>query len=270
MTHKYTYKAIISDFDGTLVDRDYAISDKVVDAIFKWVNTGNVFTIATGKALISPLIKIVKKLALKDPVIINGGAELINPGNFSVLYGEYLKEKEAKEIIKYLNFQKVNFNIVANSFVYLSSINLWDKKLGYDYIKGLTDLKLFNKISKIRLFCDGLKINKQKTVENYLKSRFKEIYIIQANTPSSRGFDITSYKATKYSAVLKFCQLISINLSQVIGVGDNYNDYSFLESCGYKVVTEDAPSSLIKIANQIIPRASEGGISFLIDSLLNK
>jgi HAD superfamily hydrolase (TIGR01484 family) len=44
------YKAIVSDFDGTLVDHTHELPPIARDAIKKFVKSGGIFSIATGRA----------------------------------------------------------------------------------------------------------------------------------------------------------------------------------------------------------------------------
>ena len=48
---KINYKLIVSDFDGTLIDDNQQIPQKVVNAINEYVACGGVFAVCTGRML---------------------------------------------------------------------------------------------------------------------------------------------------------------------------------------------------------------------------
>ena len=79
---KINYKLIVSDFDGTLIDDNQQIPQKVVNAINEYVACGGIFAVCTGRMLRSILPR-VRELGLKGLVIANQGAVIadIESGN---------------------------------------------------------------------------------------------------------------------------------------------------------------------------------------------
>lgn len=52
---KINYKLIVSDFDGTLIDDNQKIPQKVRKAISEYVECGGIFAVCTGRMLCSIL-----------------------------------------------------------------------------------------------------------------------------------------------------------------------------------------------------------------------
>lgn len=61
----FKYKAIVSDFDGTLVGPNFKISKEIEIAIKSYVKSGGFFTIATGRGYQGPVKNACKILSLK-------------------------------------------------------------------------------------------------------------------------------------------------------------------------------------------------------------
>ena len=61
------FKAWVVDFDGTLVDRNFSLSDKVKDAVQKLLKDGFVFCIASGRPYQGIVKKICNDLNLTSP-----------------------------------------------------------------------------------------------------------------------------------------------------------------------------------------------------------
>ena len=55
---KINYKLIVSDFDGTLIDDNQKIPQKVRKAISEYVECGGVFAVCTGRMLCSILPRV--------------------------------------------------------------------------------------------------------------------------------------------------------------------------------------------------------------------
>ena len=55
---KLNYRLIVSDFDGTLIDDNQQISEKVRNSIAEYVANGGIFAVCTGRMLRSVLPRV--------------------------------------------------------------------------------------------------------------------------------------------------------------------------------------------------------------------
>lgn len=73
------YKAIICDFDGTLVGRNLIISDPVKQAIRLLKSKDVKFVIASGRSFNGLIKNASRELNLLAPQIVRGGSEIVDP-----------------------------------------------------------------------------------------------------------------------------------------------------------------------------------------------
>ena len=85
-----SYKVLVVDFDGTLVDFNFHLSDKVKQAIWQLINKGYIFSIATGRPYQGIVQNICQVLELVSPIIVRGGAEIIDPKLKKIIWAEYI------------------------------------------------------------------------------------------------------------------------------------------------------------------------------------
>ncbi len=104
------YKAIISDFDGTLAGRDGVISTKLVEAIHTWMNAGNHFSIATGRQFIH-IKDQCKVLGLTTPQIVRGASEIVDPITEKIIWHEYISKEDIKPLIHILTPNQIPFSV---------------------------------------------------------------------------------------------------------------------------------------------------------------
>ena len=71
------YKAIISDFDGTLVNKRSELSPELIKAIHGYMAQGGHFCLATGRDFTGHIVQACQDLALAGPQIASGGAEIL-------------------------------------------------------------------------------------------------------------------------------------------------------------------------------------------------
>lgn len=266
MQKKKKFKALVVDFDNTLVGRDFKISQRLERAIKRIRREGVALSIATGRPYFGIMRDICGKLELKAPQIAYGGAQIFNPVSDSVLWAEYIPEQEIKELIWFFTERKLFFEIQKGNTVYYSGKEEYDPFDPHLKFKKLRSQELYN-IPKIVVPTKHIDMSERETDKllDILVERYKYSHIIKYKTPGSYGLDITSGKASKHLAILELTKLLAIKPEDVVGVGDSYNDYPLLIASGVKVAMGDAPRELKEIADFVAPRQNEDGLVEVIE-----
>lgn len=260
-------KAIISDFDGTIADSKREVSEKVKQAIKKWIAYGNIFSIATGRQYLM-IKEVAQDLGLNSPLIVRGGAEIVGAKDGKILAFWYMDKNTVKKIVKMLITSKVSFLIEKNNVVYRNH----ESHKEYKYlIEKKADEIPFEDFPKLVIYIkDGTENIIETFIKQDLEPQFPELHFAKNYGPHGKTFDITSIKATKHLGILHFIKLLSLNREEVVGVGDGHNDFPLLEACGYKVAMDNAPDDLKAIADLIVPSYKEDGVAVFINNLLSE
>jgi Cof subfamily protein (haloacid dehalogenase superfamily) len=269
------FKAIVSDFDGTLVGKDRKVAQPVIDAVQKWLQSGRHFTIATGNQFVH-MNHIYKELSLKDPQILRGGTEIIDPTTGQFVWREYIPYKTAKDIIDYLQNNSVHYHAEAddNTVYTFDGKEMWYPGVKFQHIQTLPqkDISKIVILQKDRTYPE---IDSERT-ELFVKEKIiplyeKQMNIHQSITPHSTSWDITSKKANKQFAIEQLVHLLKISPSEIIGIGDSPNDIPILSASGYKVVMGNTSSEeLRKIADYVAPSFTENGVATVIQKFLKE
>lgn len=114
--HKYL---IVSDLDGTLLNRDSKLSDVTISTVKKVIKDGHIFCIATGRPL-RGAIDIYNQLGLNSLLINHNGSYISNPSDeeFNPIELGFSKELA----IKILKNPKVQ-EIITNAFLEVKGMN---------------------------------------------------------------------------------------------------------------------------------------------------
>lgn len=262
------YKALISDFDNTLVGIDHTLSKPVIEALEKVSNQGVAVTIATGRHFHGALQRNIEKNLhiFKTPVIVHGGAEITDPQTGEVLWGEYISRDVFEKVFAYLTKKEIIFIAEYGDFLYSPD---GPKELDYGgiqvFIKPLNHLTS-DKIAKILVSgrVNTISVELVDEMHNHLSTSFPELHVSKMGYEGTYGLDITG-KTSKHIAVLELMQRMGWEAEEVIGVGDGFNDYPLLTACGTKVAMGDAPEELKEIADFIAPPQKENGIIAVIN-----
>lgn len=253
------YKALITDFDGTLVGLGFTPSPQVKEAVRRLLESDIKVCIATGRTYHGIIESVCQQLNLTDLQIASAGAQIIDPKTNKIIWEEYLPEKEARSIVEFLINDSHPFALEIEEYVFTD-----DEDIKIRYGAGI----LFKEIKKADLSKVSKVFVPDISLEHSLRELFPNLNVIVAGLRIRHALDITSKKASKELAVLELAKILNIDPEEMIGLGDGYNDIPLLSVCGFKVAMENAPEELKEIADVIVPIVEQDGFLTLTNLLL--
>lgn len=260
-------KAIVSDFDGTLVDHRHTIDPKVISAIKDYLNKGNIFSIATGRAYAGTIEKTCNELNTSDLTIVRGGSEIISRKTREVVWGKYINPQILKNLLEYLQKNQVIYAAEYGEHVYtLDGLPNAGFGEGTEY-KHIADLPQEG-VPKIILLPSNGNTKILHLLES-LTNIFPILHVVRFTYKNEIGIDINTGGAGKHMALLEYAKLMNINPAEILGVGDSYNDYPLLTACGVKVAMGNSPQELKDIADYVVNTQQENGILDVINLVSN-
>lgn len=248
------YRAIISDIDGTLapVALKSAPSPAIRDAIKKTQDKGFFFSIATGKPF--SLVKdLIKDLRLTSPIIVDNGAAIYDPISNLPLVDFVIERNTSRELLEF---------VVSNSKEYRVSCR-------NNNFHNITELPKDDEVRKFIIL--DLPLKQTDDLLDQLQSRFNNLHIVKTSSDlgeQCNAIYISSGEATKQHAVMKLAELLKISTSEIIGIGDHYNDFPLLMACGFKVAMGNAVPELKAIADYVAPSVEEDGLAQVLNTFI--
>ncbi len=259
------FKLIVSDFDGTLAPSDHKISQKVQSAIKRWVDSGGRFTIASGRQF-SMIGQDAKELELTTPLIVRGGAEIVAPDG-EVIFQELIDKDVIKEFVELVSANGHSIlvevgNTLFGSFEYGTEEYPSIEERPLEELPYVDAPKMVMRVLKERVE------ETEKFMDTVVTPKFPTLHLVRSYNQLGMAYDVTSLKGTKNLAVLELSKYLGLDRSEVVGVGDGYNDFPLLEASGLKIAMGNANDELKAIADIIVPSLSDDGVAYLIDKLL--
>jgi HAD superfamily hydrolase (TIGR01484 family) len=244
------YKALIFDIDGTAVPNreDGVPSPRLIKAVLD-AKEYVTFSAATGRPWY--LAKsIIKTLNIESPCVISGGAQIVNPIDEKILWEKSLDRDQVREI--------VNILLPFDYEVYFSDddspSNLKEKVLDTTeriiWVAGLTEEQ-------------ALELEKKIMAVGHIST-----HIVPDWTAERYVLNISHKEATKKHALEVLLEMIQVDRSLVIAVGDSGNDLPLFAVSGYKVAMGNATSGLKEIADYTTDTADEDGLAKVIEKLV--
>ena len=264
-------KAILCDFDGSLVDKNDKYNPQIKGLLDKIKVRGVHFSLATGRAYYGAVQRVLEELELFDYHILYGGALIFNNKENNILLYQPISKESVKKILNYLQNAKLIFALETKNFAYMNKVVKTSAYTDITSIKPLSELIDFSNILKILIFGNFNRLSETQ-VENHKKNlgaQCKDISLMKFIF-NNYGLDITSEKATKHTAVLEYEKLLNIPRNQIVAIGDGHNDYPLFTACGYNIAMENAPKELKEIADFIAPTVENSGTQVALQHVITK
>ena len=227
-------KLFVSDYDMTLaINR--VVDDKVINAIKKWREKGNIFAIATGRNKFSILEQTYKNNIEVDYIIANNGALIIDRNN-NILLKEEIEKNNAMEVINYLYNEYEGSVEISNENEILSIIprkgehNLpfkVDRKITIEEAKNISNIIQINKMSP--------DVNTTEIIQDEINNKFDTV-IAYGNITA---IDIVRRNISKATGIQNLENILKDkNIEKILVAGDSNNDIDMIKKYdeGYKVV----------------------------------
>lgn len=250
------YKLLCIDVDGTLACDDKSISRQNIEALKKADKAGIRIAIASSRTPNS-LNEIFKQIGVSPLLICLNGAYLEDDGK-AILKHTLTKEQleKAYQVIvenkTYAAFSTPQFSIRNNDVS-----NSWKKQLEKgslkaDFIIAKDQDDYQNLVFEYAQ--DIVKISileRDKGKYQKVRKELEELDLYAVAMSDIDYVDVTDKQVTKGSAVKELAKYLSIDVNEVICIGDNENDLEMLEVAGLAVAMKNATKTIREKADVI-------------------
>lgn len=239
------------DVDGTImpIKVDALPSEKVTQAINKASKLLHVGLVTARPYHMTSYL--FNHLKLSGYSIVNGGAEIFDATSKKIVWEKPIRHKDVIEVCRLLKKNtKKSFWVNDGTTDVLLPKNQIPQKVFQIYVGELTHRQADSYISQLSHIPT---INLHKTIS------FKKNYV---------DLLINHALATKQHGIFEVAKLLNIDTHDIIGVGDNYNDFPLLMACGLKVAMGNAVEDLKAIADYIAPTVEQDGVADVIEKFV--
>ncbi|SHJ40362.1 hypothetical protein SAMN02745751_02485 [Dethiosulfatibacter aminovorans DSM 17477] len=262
------YKLVGCDLDDTLLRDDFSISDKSKEAINRAVEKGIKFVVVTGR-ITAAARKFVEELGLDLPYASFQGAKIIDPVKGEAIYSSELKKEKILEIIRYAEMHNIHINLYDDEKIFVKEKNKWTeyyesfaKMVETVEVGSLVDFD-FKSTPKMILMDEREKLDE---ISNEIKGFISDdVNMFYSKT---NFLEFTDKNATKGFALKLLADKWGIDRSEVIAIGDNYNDESMLRYAGLGVAVGNAEDGMKAISGYIAPSNEEDGVAHVLEKFI--
>ncbi|MDD3149217.1 MAG: Cof-type HAD-IIB family hydrolase [Candidatus Gastranaerophilales bacterium] len=259
-------KLIVLDIDGTLMDKNFHISDGVKNVISKAISKDIKVVLATGR-MHSATVPIAKKLGITTPLITYQGAmirEYLNSDK--ILFHEPVEDKFSRKIIAELRQKDVQINVYMDDILFVETEGAILKEYANKRFISYKKVNSFDKVEKIeatKILAMAKTSQYADDLTDYLNQKYSQDLYITKSMPEY--CEIADNKVSKGKAILYLANLWNINKSQIMAAGDGENDIEMLKIAGLSVVMGNASNKVKQNADFITDTVDNDGIVTAIE-----
>lgn len=261
------YKMIAIDIDDTLLTDELIITDGTKAALKAAMDQGVIVTLATGRMYASAK-KIASQLGLNVPLITYHGSLVKNLVDEKVLYERAVPSNEAKKIYQFCKERNLHLQLFINDQVYSEEENKWI--IGYSRLTGLAYhiepdfTKLLDHPSQKMLI-----LEEAERIEPLIQE-LSHVVSDQVHLTRSKPsyLEITHSEGKKSDAITHLAEHFGCQLSEVIAIGDSWNDREMIEVAGLGVAMGNANPAIKEIANYLTKSNNEEGVRHVVEKFI--
>lgn len=269
------YKALFTDFDGTLFSDNFEVSKKDIAAIDDYVKRGGKFFISTGR-LFNSIYPYLKAMNVKsDMIVVSQGAEVYDVNTKQPLFRELISLDLASRIISYIyDYMKINPQITAMLYID-DEVYFLDRLPEYrEAFCNILKIKPHILDCTLQEFLDKVQKKPSKILIMIEEAHIKEF--IEGGEKALNGdavfcesrkflIEIMPKEINKGTAVEYVAKHYGIDMDDVICVGDSDNDLSMIKVAGLGVATQNALERVKVHAKYIAPSCNDSPIADIIN-----
>lgn len=261
-------RLIVSDLDGTLLSADHNLIPEVREAVRQFMAAGGGFTIATGRPSLS-VKNVAMELDIELPLILCNGSVIADRSGILHMVPLTLDElmpaiaDADREGITVLLFEEEAISVVRRS----STVDKYENKEKVAcQIADLTD-EHWRTASLQKLLMIG-DLDKIRSVWSAHRPRFTQQY---ATFQSENDYlEIVPGNQSKGEALKRLAQMMQIELSQVMAIGNQLNDLDMLQYAGIGVAVGNSHPILKEKADYVCEGSYGEGVVEAINRFCQK
>ncbi len=246
---------LFTDIDGTLLDQERNISKQNVKALREAHRLVRVAI--SGRNLTSARRVLPPHLPI-DYLVFSNGAGIIDWHTDEIIYSRNLAPGLARELALYLIKQDITFTVhrhIPDTHFYLYHVGGYlpqdlPMRNSY-YMEYIAELDSIDQIGQSTCIICMLEPEEKQfyDLKHSLQLFADKISITRTTSPFTHRniwLEIYDHGVNKGKTAAHLCQMLGIDPSRTIGIGNDYNDLSLLEFVHYPFVVDNAPGELKK------------------------
>ena len=285
------YKLIAIDIDGTLLNSNGELSERTILAVKRVIEKG-VRVVLTSGRVTNSVEMIAEKVNADKYLICDNGASIYDVAQNKTIWSREIEKSTVLDLIKTCIENDIYYMVFTDKEIIVKDLrhmalafykqrhNCKDEATGVTQFKyaGIEYIERIEKPIRRIVVCD-----QDRTIYNSIVkklTKFNDIELMASPHISNKIIKnsdktiILSYSyaeilpknANKWSAIKELISRIGgISESEVMAIGDNFNDVSMIENAGLGVAMNNGATVAKEVARVVAPTNDEDGVATVLE-----
>jgi hypothetical protein len=256
-----TPKLVAFDVDGTLVGSSLSLRPRVLEAVAKMRARGVAGCLVTGRMYRS-VLPYAREMRLDAPIVCYQGAAIVDPTTDAVLFDSPLPNAQALDLVEYAHAERVHVQLYANDRFYCESLDRFAEL--YASISGVEPM-LVPSLKEAFAQSDSTKavlVSDPQTIAKHLP-RVKALLGGSAYVTRSipNFLEVMNANVDKGKSLGIVAERLGVEMTDVMAIGDSWNDAPLLRAAGFGVAMGSAPDELKDLADAVVADVETDGVA---------
>ncbi len=268
------YKLVLSDLDGTLLNKKKQISDRTIQTISHLMEKGILFVPATGRAdvMTKPYRKALKHA---DIVISCDGAMVRNGKTDEILYENTLPADTCRKVFEICKTYGISYYVFTKDclvgddkkndrLVIHQKFNQTvakDEMIPIAFTDDLSSYVIHHTIYKIVASYD------KKEYLDWAAEKIEQEVKVDATRSGKHVLGIKAEGVSKAAAMEEMSKVLQIKPEEMIAFGDEVNDIQMLQKAGLGIAMENADDIVKEAADEVALSNEEDGVAVKLEQI---
>ena len=266
MSPERDFRLIAIDLDGTLIDHDLTIAPRVKEAIAAAQAQGVTVTLASGR-MFAAMVPFAQELNIAAPLICYQGGLVRHAVSRETIFHLAVPTDMAQEVVALARTRGIQVNAFADDRLHVETMTAEAEaymRLARVEATVVDDLVVFlqdNPSTKLVL------VNLDENKTNRLVEEFTAHFGSRLGITKSHPYytEAIHPEVSKGRALTQLASVLDVSLDQVVGIGDNLNDLSLVETAGFGVAMGNGDPRVKAAADFVTTTYEEDGVAVAIE-----
>lgn len=251
-------KMIFIDMDGTLLNSKNEITEMTKRTISLVRNVRNIPVILISSRMPSGMLFLQKELGIDDPIVCYSGSLILCNEN-NILLNKTINSQLLKYLYDFIKTRKIHMSMYESFIWYVEDMDYWAKQ---ESEITRTDPKVINYNNKIeewekhdsgpnKILCMG-----ESYAINKLNIDIKSKFNLNASKSKPTYLEIMPNDVSKITAIKFLSEKYNVQISDIMAIGDNFNDIDMIKNVGYGIAMGNAPDE-VKLSSRYVTLSND-------------
>jgi Cof subfamily protein (haloacid dehalogenase superfamily) len=267
------YRMVCLDIDGTLLNSKHQITEETKAVIEKIAREKDISVVLVSARMPKGILFLQEQLNIVEPIICYSGALIISKSS-EILLTKTISVNHIKKIYALAKEHDIHMSLYKDNEWYVEKMDEWT--LQESRITNVIPIEIeFNELLDLweEMNCGANKILCMGNSE-LIQSLNKEVKLnklddINAHPSKPTYLEVMPGEASKTSAIDYLRRKLGVEQSEILAIGDNYNDIDMIEYAGLGIAMGNAPEEVKKYADSVTYSNDENGVARALEKYID-